>query len=71
MIVYHTPITITTIAKNGSERFGANASCKFSAGSPVGKFMEINQFGKTKELAKAKLLEILKDGADEIIEVKE
>jgi len=57
MKIKHTPITITTVAKNGSERFGATASCNMYYTDNIK--AEINQFGKTKRIAEEKLLKLL------------
>jgi hypothetical protein len=56
--VYHTKIEVSTIAKNGSERFGANAECKVWSDSGSIK-MVVSQHGKTKEEAEQKLISFL------------
>jgi hypothetical protein len=67
--IYHTPIQVETICKNGSERSGANASCKFGT-DPKGKLFEITKYGKTKQAAINELTNILKRGVDRIEEIK-
>jgi hypothetical protein len=69
MIIYHTPIMVETIAKNGSERYGANASCTFGT-DPEGKhrMIDLTMHGKTKAEAIEKIKKCL---AGDFVEVKE
>jgi len=56
--IFHTKIEVKTIAKNGSEKFGATAECKmWTEGSSLK--MEVSQHGKTKLEAEQKLLRFL------------
>lgn len=60
-IVYHTKITVETIAKNGSERLGAKAKCKCRESMERNAFeMDVEMNGKTKKEAKDKLIAFLK-----------
>jgi hypothetical protein len=56
--IYHTAIKTETVCKNGSERFGAKAICKFSF-KPNAMPMEVTIEGKTKLEAEQKMLKFL------------
>lgn len=58
--IYHSKIQVKTIAKNGSEKFGAVAECKAWLDEKI-KF-DVTQNGKTKDEAKEKLIHFLTDG---------
>lgn len=47
-IIYHTYIEVSTIAKNGSEKFGATAKCKMWYKGSSFK-MDVSQHGATKK----------------------
>lgn len=68
MTVYHTPITVETVAKNGSERFGAHAKCTYWQQYEGMEPMKITyeQYGKTKKEAVQKAKEFLGKNAIEI-----
>lgn len=56
--VYHTEIKFFPVAKNGSERFGVEAKCKFWYEGSRFK-IDTCAHGKTKEEAEWKLLEFM------------
>lgn len=64
--IFYTKIEVKTIAKNGSEKFGATAECKmWTEGSKLK--MDVCQNGKTKLEAEVKLLQFLSDnGANKL-----
>jgi hypothetical protein len=66
-ILFHTEIQIKTIAKNGGEKFGANAECKFWVGDSKMK-MDVSQYGKTKKEAEEKLMKFLTNNGKNQIE---
>lgn len=72
-IVYHTPIIVKTVAKNGSERLGATAVCNtwtFMEGQKVE--FEYTQRGDTKADALEKINNFLSgNGKYVVIEVKD
>jgi len=63
--VYHTKIEFVPVAKNGSEKLGVNAVCKFWVGDSTFR-MDLSQFGKTKVEAEEKILKVLSTGADAV-----
>lgn len=56
--IYHTPIKVKTIAKNGSERFGANAVFSYWYGDSE-MIIETTIHGKTKKEAKQKAIKFI------------
>ncbi len=68
--IYHTPFEVSTIAKNGSEKFGSNAECKFWLPENDSLKIEVKQHGTTKDMAIAKLkLFLSHNNTMELIEV--
>jgi|GEM_PF-1476599 len=68
-ILYYTTISLETICKNGSEKYGANA-CTTISDKPDGLFMAVTQHGKTKIDARKKLVKFLKsDGKIKLVPV--
>lgn len=67
--LFHTEIKVKTIAKNGSERFGAKAECKFWFEGEKIK-IGITQWAKTKQEAKEKLLKLLENDGKNILDCK-
>lgn len=66
MKVEHTKIIVTAVAKNGSERLGANAVCDARVN---GLKSEVSMFGRSKIEAKEKLISFLSGGGQsELIE---
>jgi len=63
--VYHTKIEFVPIAKDGSEKRGVNAECKFWVGESTFR-IGLSQFGKTKAEAEEKILKVLSTGADAV-----
>lgn len=66
MKILHTPFIVQTICKNGSEKYGANASCSFWYDG-VSNRIDISQWGETKSIAENKLMTFLsQDGQNEL-----
>jgi len=63
--VYHTKFEFVTVAKNGSEKLGVNAVCKFWVGESAFR-MDLSQFANTKAEAEEKILKVLSTGADAV-----
>jgi len=73
MIINHTPIVLKTICKNGSEKLGGNASCKFKIdNSPIERFVEVEQFAPTTKEAAERLINFLSgNGQYQLKEIQE
>lgn len=57
--IFHLPITVKAICKNGSERYGAVATCKYWHEEPERLKIEVSQYGKNMNAAKEKLINFL------------
>jgi len=65
--VYHTIIGTEPICKNGSERLGVIAKCKFWVGNSSIQ-IDFQVYGETKAEAEAKMMKCLSnDGVDDVI----
>lgn len=64
MKIYHTKIEIEPIANNGSSKFGYNAKCKIK-NDLTGRPIEVEQFGRSAEEARDKILRFIGDEREE------